>query len=265
MIECKHLTYQSKDIYLGPLDCKLQNGSVLGVLGDRDEDRSLLLALLSGVLAPTEGEVRINGFSMTEETKRAKKQLGYLPPHTHLAEELTVAEQLFFAADTYGLDESLALGRMQRLLDAIALTERRGQLIRRLSPVEKRRLELALVLLHEPEFLLLDNPFAALPTRECAHLWELLNTFAPDKTIFIGAKRSEELRASVDRFLLFENGALASVLEADDAETAVALDAFDARYAAACHAKSAPARRSRLSILLEGNKEENDDTTGGKC
>ncbi len=263
MIECKHLSYRSKQIRLGPLDCKLQNGSVLGVLGDRDEERSLLLALLSGALAPTDGEIRINGFSMTGESRRAKKQIGYLPPHSFLTEELTVTEQLFFAMDAYALEQTHTLGRMQRLLEAIELTEKRGQLIRRLSLVEKRRLELALALLHEPECLLLDNPFASLPTRACTALWELLDTFAPGKTIFIGAKRSTELRTVVDRFLLFEDGALASILDAGDADTDAALDAFDARYAAAHHAKAAPARHSRLSILFEKNEEEIDDAEGG--
>ena len=139
---------------LDGVNLKIDTGSTVAVLGPNGSGKSTLLRLVAGLLRPTAGEVTIAG----REPRAAKARIGYLGHDPHLYPYLTAAENLRFYARLYGVE----LSRAAQLLDAVGLSSRSTSQLRTLSRGEVQRLGLARCLLHDPDYLLLDEPLTGL-------------------------------------------------------------------------------------------------------
>ncbi len=249
MIEFKDLTVTCPGGSLVSFSQKLANGSTYGVWEDRTDGTSLLLSLLSGVISPDMGEVRINGFSMRRDTARAKRCVGSLPRAEMLPEELTVIELLTFVADAYGMNYEKALRRISTLLDEWELSAKRTRTVGKLTPSEQRILCTLTLLLPDPEFYLLDFP-GVLSERERHDIALFFESIPQGRTVFLATGDPALLKAHCEQVLLFENGNLSAMLPPDDVRITSQKPQEEPKNA------SAPIKKSIGSILTEKTKEE---------
>jgi heme exporter protein A len=142
------------------VDLELPHGETLVVIGPNGAGKTTLLRILATLLRPTGGEVIVLGASLPREAWRARGRIGLLGHEPLLYRDLTVAENLRFCARLHGVESPD--GRIGALLDRVGMSRRAGELARNLSAGMAQRVAACRAVLHDPELLLLDEPFAHL-------------------------------------------------------------------------------------------------------
>ena len=141
------------------INLNIPRGLIFGFIGPSGCGKTTTIRLLTGVYRPSDGEVRVIGKHPTNFTPRDRERIGYMPQHFALYPDLTVWENLRFAASIYGVGSGRTK-RIRHLLEFTELQEHRRKLTRQISGGMKRRLSLAATLMHRPELLFLDEPTA---------------------------------------------------------------------------------------------------------
>jgi ABC-2 type transport system ATP-binding protein len=147
-------------------------GTILGVIGPSGSGKTTMIRLLTGTLDPTGGELRVLGQVPRKFSHRAREQIGYMPQHFVLYEELTAAENVSFVASLFGLLWPRRGRRVAEVLKLVDLWDARNRRARQLSGGMQRRLELACALVHEPRLLFVDEPTAGLDPMLRQHVWD---------------------------------------------------------------------------------------------
>lgn len=160
-------------------------GSIFGFIGPSGSGKTTTIRMLTGVYAPSSGQVRVLGSEPQQFTRKLRARIGYMPQHFVLYPNLTVLENLNFAASLYGM--SLLRGKQLRsLLDFVELTDARRRLARDTSGGMQRRLSLAATLVHNPELLFLDEPTAGIDPILRKKFWDHFKDLqAKGNTLFI--------------------------------------------------------------------------------
>jgi ABC-2 type transport system ATP-binding protein len=167
------------------LDLQVPPGTILGFIGPSGCGKTTSVRLLTGIYAPTAGEVRVMGTRPLAFTQDMRARIGYMPQHSVLNPDLTVWENLNFFTSIYGM----GLRRRQRLmelLDFVELTDHNRKLVRQISGGMQRRLGLAATLIHNPELLFLDEPTAGVDPVLRAKFWEHFRQMKDEgRTLFV--------------------------------------------------------------------------------
>ena len=137
-------------------------GVVTALLGPNGAGKTTLMALVTRLFAPAEGRIAVCGFDLETRTREALASMGVVFQRLTLDLDLTVDQNLRYAATLQGLPPSLARERIAEAADRLGLADRRGAMVRTLSGGYKRRVELARALLHRPRLLVLDEPTVGL-------------------------------------------------------------------------------------------------------
>lgn len=146
-------------------------GTILGVIGPSGSGKTTLVRMLTGTLRPTQGELRVLGQEPRKFTHRIREQIGYMPQHFVLYEELTASENVSFVASLFGLLWPRRGRRVREVLKLVELWDARGKRARQLSGGMQRRLELACALVHDPSLLFVDEPTAGLDPMLRQTIW----------------------------------------------------------------------------------------------
>ena len=157
---------------------EVARGEILALVGPNGAGKTTALKLLVGLLEPTAGEARIGGFHITRQPLEAKRLLAYLPDQPFLYESLTVAEQLGFVGGMYGMDPEVLRERADRLANTFGLSDQLHSRIGQLSYGMKSRLAVLLSVLHNPQALILDEPFFGLDPQTLRLMKRLLTEWA---------------------------------------------------------------------------------------
>lgn len=172
------------------IDLKIARGEVFGILGANGAGKTTTLRLLTGIIAPTSGTVRILGIDVVREPDRVRPRIGYVAQAFGLYGDLTAAENLAFYASLYGPPDPAAL---DALLEHHGFSALRGRLARDLSGGYRTRLALLTALAHEPELLFLDEPTAGIDPVTRKELWDLFYALkAEGKTLVVTTHYMEE-------------------------------------------------------------------------
>ena len=155
---------------------QLERGRICGFLGPNGSGKTTTLRMLCGLLTPDAGRGTCLGFDLRSEADSIKLRTGYMTQRFSLYEDLTIAENLQFTAQVYGLDRRRA--RVEAALENLGLLGRRDQLAGTLSGGWKQRLALASATLHEPELLLLDEPTAGVDPKARRTFWDEIHELA---------------------------------------------------------------------------------------
>jgi ABC-2 type transport system ATP-binding protein len=168
------------------LSLTVRRGSFFGFLGPNGAGKSTTIKMLTGLLAPTSGKIRVLGRDLSEKPLEVKQRIGVVPEDLNLFERLTGAEMLAFTGRMYGLGKADIAKRSLELLDLMELRNEPRKLIVEYSHGMKKKLSLACALIHRPEVLFLDEPFEGIDAIASRTLKDLLSRLtARGLTVFL--------------------------------------------------------------------------------
>ena len=157
------------------INLEVNRGSFFGFLGPNGAGKSTTIKMLTGLLAPTSGRLRVLDLDIAEQPIEVKRRIGVVPEDLNLFERLTGAEMLAFTGRMYGLDTETIRQRSRELLDLMELQEDPKKLIVEYSHGMKKKLSLACALIHRPDILFLDEPFEGVDAIASRTLKDLLS------------------------------------------------------------------------------------------
>lgn len=192
VIDVRGLTkrYGNKAVVDG-LDMRVEKGQIYGFLGPNGSGKTTSIRMLCGLLTPDAGEGECLGMNILTQAQLIKRRVGYMTQRFSWYEDLSIAENLTFAARLYGVPNVTAT--VASALDRLGLTERRQQLAGTLSGGWKQRLALAASLLHEPDLLLLDEPTAGVDPKARREFWEHIHNLTADgMTVLVSTHYMDE-------------------------------------------------------------------------
>ncbi len=158
------------------LDMQVRRGEIYGFLGPNGSGKTTFLRILCGLLKPDAGSGTCLGFDVLEQSDAIKRHVGYMTQKFSLYDDLSIAENLRFVADIYGVRN--AKSAVTRMLETLGLEGRGSQLAGQLSGGWKQRLALAACLIHEPNLLLLDEPTAGVDPKARRDFWDEIHRLA---------------------------------------------------------------------------------------
>ncbi|MGF7401104.1 ABC transporter ATP-binding protein [Thermoanaerobacterium thermosaccharolyticum] len=159
VIELEDLTKRFGNITaVDKLSIKVPSGKIFGLLGPNGSGKSTTIRMICGIIRPTSGHGTVLGFDIVKESEKIKKSIGYMSQKFSLYEDLTVKENMDFYSSIYGLDKREKIEREKFITNMMELHDRENQIVGTLSGGWKQRLALGCVLLHNPKFIILDEP-----------------------------------------------------------------------------------------------------------
>lgn len=179
MISAKGLSKEYKNrLVLKEFSLELEAGEVYALIGANASGKSTALKILACLIKPSSGSAQICGYDLSRQPYQIKRILGYLPEDFGVYEELTVWEYLDFFAQSHKLEKRKRMAVISDLLEIFDLTELRNSYTRELSRGLKRKLGLARALVHDPQVILLDEPFDSLDHKSRREVGELVKELA---------------------------------------------------------------------------------------
>lgn len=192
---------------------KLNTGDILGLLGTNGAGKSSTMQMLTGNLAPSEGEISINGIDLLENPKAAKVSLGYLPENPPLYKEMTVMEYLQFCARLHQIPATQIGASCDRAIEQCSLQDVQHRLISHLSKGYQQRTGIAQAILHLPPVIILDEPTVGLDPVQMMEIRELIKTLGENHGIILCTHILSEVQAVCNRVQIINQGKL--VYDAD--------------------------------------------------
>jgi ABC-2 type transport system ATP-binding protein len=190
----KNLTFQAKP------------GEVLGFLGPNGAGKSTTMKMVTGFLPPTEGTVIVCGHDVLENPRAAKARIGYLPEGAPLYPDMTPRSMMKFVGSARGMSSGRIKERMQEVTRLVDLQQVLDQRIETLSKGFKRRVGLALAILHDPDVLILDEPTDGLDPNQKHEVRQLIRSMAKGKVIVLSTHILEEVEAVCTRAMIVSSG-----------------------------------------------------------
>ena len=207
MIEVSHLTKRyGNHLALSDVTFTIPNGQIYGLLGPNGAGKSTTMNILTGCLAATSGEVRIDGVDIFEDPMAAKRHLGYLPEQPPVYMDRTPWEYLRFVARAKGV-KNLAQ-EVDRVMDLTQIADVRDRLIRNLSKGYRQRVGIAQAILGDPDIIILDEPTVGLDPRQITEIRELIQKLGENKTVILSSHILGEVQAVCERLLILSKGKL---------------------------------------------------------
>jgi ABC-2 type transport system ATP-binding protein len=211
-IEISGLTKKFGDfIAVDHLDLKVYKGEIFGLLGPNGAGKTTTIRMLCGLMAPTEGSIKILGYNIPEQRNEAIRKIGYMAQRFSLYEDLTVYENMEFYGKLYGLKGSLLRERILKLLDFLELSEFKDRLAGKLSGGMKQRLALGVALIHNPSLLILDEPTAGVDPSLRRAFWNYFRSLNKEGTTILVTTHYMDEAENCDRIGLMSKGKLIAI------------------------------------------------------
>src|SRR3954471_22390155 len=193
------------------IDLRVEPGEVYGFLGPNGAGKSTTVHMLTTLLPPTAGTARVAGFDIVREGEEVRGAIGAALQQAALDPYLTGREHMRFQAALHGLPKARRVARGEELLDRVGLLSVADRKVGGYSGGMKRRLDLALALVHEPRVLFLDEPTTGLDVRSRTALWDEVSRLASEQgvTVFLTTQYLEEADVLADRVAIVDRGRIA--------------------------------------------------------
>lgn len=209
MIQVSRLTKQYKSIRaVDDISFSVAKAEVFAFLGPNGAGKTTTIKMLTTLLRPTSGQIKINGFDPKTDREKVRQSFGIVFQDPSLDEELTARENLYFHGVLYKVTAKILQKRMQQLLALVNLEEKQNQLVKTFSGGMKRRLEIARGLLHHPKIFFLDEPTLGLDPQTRHQIWEhILQLNKTEKiTIFFTTHYIEEAEKYASQVAIIDGG-----------------------------------------------------------
>ena len=212
MIRAKDLSkfYGAKRA-LSTVSFEINDGETVGFLGLNGAGKTTALRILACDLRPSSGTVEVGGVDAVAEPHEVRKRVGFLPENPPLYAEMTVADYIRFSGELRGMSKHAVKKRMPDVLEITDLTEVSNDLIGTLSHGFRQRVGVAQAIVHQPKFLILDEPTRGLDPVQIVEMRNLIHDLKQNHTVLISSHILTEISQTCDRLLVLGKGELLGV------------------------------------------------------
>jgi ABC-2 type transport system ATP-binding protein len=212
-IEIENLTkYYGDLLAVDHISFQVEQGEVFGFLGPNGAGKTTTQRMLTTLLEPTEGRIRIQGYDLAHDPTPIKKQMGLVPEESHVYTELTAWGNLMFTAKLYRVPGGDRKSRAKELLETFGLWEKRDVKVEEFSKGMRRRLSIAMAIIHKPSLLFLDEPTPGLDAQSARAIRKMIRDLnAGGTTIFLTTHQIEEANQLCDRVAIIDHGQIAAI------------------------------------------------------
>jgi ABC-2 type transport system ATP-binding protein len=190
------------------LSMDVRRGEILGFLGPNGAGKTTSITMICGLLKSDSGEVLVNGLSLSKHIRECRRMMGLCPQNLIIWETLTCLEQLEFMGRLYDLPAKSARKKALELLGFLGLEAKKNKLAKTLSGGMKRRLNIALALVHDPRILILDEPTAGLDPQSRVLVREYIQSLKTGMTVILTTHEMDEADRLSDRVAVIDHGKL---------------------------------------------------------
>ncbi|MHA1688347.1 MAG: ATP-binding cassette domain-containing protein [Promethearchaeota archaeon] len=212
IIEVKNLTKTYKEgnvLAVDDISFSIRKGEVFALLGPNGAGKTTTISILSTILHPTRGEIKVNSYDVLKEPDKVRKSIGIVFQESAVDSEMTGWENLELHAILYGIPKKERRKKIKEVLKLVDLEDKADLYVKNYSGGMKRRLEIARGLIHEPKILFLDEPTLGLDPQTRRKIWEKikeLNQGISHMTILITTHYMEEADELADRICIMDKG-----------------------------------------------------------
>ncbi len=251
MIELRNLTKQfDRFTAVDSLNLTIETGEFFGLLGPNGAGKTTTIGLLSTLLLPTRGEIRIDGKVLNRKTPELKQQISVITQEYSMRQDMNMDEIMEYQGRLYFMPLKKIRARTEELLEFAGLLEFRRRSVRKLSGGMKRKLMVCRALLTEPKILLLDEPTAGMDALSRRQMWNLLRKLNEQRlTILLTTHYMEEAQSLCGRVALMDKGKLEEVNTPEGLIEALGAYAVDEATAEGIESRFFKERESAISYL----------------
>jgi len=185
---------------------EVKTGEILGFLGPNGAGKTTTMKIITCFMAPSDGDVKVNGQSVIEHPEIIKRSIGYLPESNPLYLDMPVLEYLDYVAELQGVPKSKIPDRIVEMVKVCGLDVEKHKKIGELSKGYKQRVGLAQAMIHDPEILILDEPTTGLDPNQIVEIRKLIRELGREKTVILSTHILPEVEATSDRILIINDG-----------------------------------------------------------
>lgn len=209
MIEVKNLTKKyGTNLAVDGISFTIESGKIYGFLGPNGAGKSTTMNIITGCLAPTSGEVYINGHNIIEEPVEAKMHIGYLPELPPLYTDMTPREYLTFVAEAKGIRRDKIREEVDCVMEKTATAHVSRRLIKHLSKGYRQRVGIAQAMLGDPDVIILDEPTVGLDPQQIIEVRDLIKALGEEHTVILSSHILTEVSSVCDHLIVISGGKL---------------------------------------------------------
>ena len=209
VVKVEHLSHRySVQWAIRDINFEIYEKGILGLLGSNGAGKSTTMNIMCGVLNQTEGEVYINGINFREDPIAAKMNIGFLPQKPPLYTDLTVEEYLAYCADLRSVAPKKIRSSVDYAMEKCGITHFRKRLLKHLSGGYQQRVGIAQAIIHNPKFVVLDEPTNGLDPNQILEIRKLVKEIAVDHAVLLSTHILSEVQAMCDDIKMIEHGHL---------------------------------------------------------
>jgi len=212
LIEVQDLTKSFGDkTAVDHISFSVNKGEILGFLGPNGAGKTTTMRVLTGYLPATGGTAKIAGFDVFDDSMEVRRRIGYLPETPPLYFDMTVSAYLDFVARIKNVPAEKRPARVKAALEMAKITDKRDELIKRLSRGYKQRVGLAQAIVHDPDVIILDEPTVGLDPKQIIEVRNLIKGLAGSHTIILSTHILPEVSMTCDRVVIINHGKIVAV------------------------------------------------------
>ncbi len=185
---------------------EVKTGEIVGFLGPNGAGKTTTMKIITCFMAPSSGDVKVNGLSIHDNQDQIKKKIGYLPESNPIYQDMPVLEYLEYAAELHGIPKAKISNRIIEMVRLTGLNEEKHKNIGELSKGYRQRVGLAQAMIHDPEILILDEPTTGLDPNQIVEIRKLIRKVGREKTVILSTHILPEVEATTDRILIINKG-----------------------------------------------------------
>ncbi|GAA5416915.1 linearmycin resistance ATP-binding protein LnrL [Paraliobacillus ryukyuensis] len=209
MLETELLQKKFKDqLAVDGINFYMEKGESIGLLGPNGAGKSTTISMISSLIKPTTGDIRLNGKSVVKNPQLIREVLGVVPQEIALYEELSAYENLKFFGRIYKLRGKELEKKIHSVLNLVGLQERQKDLVKNYSGGMQRRINIAVALLHEPEILIMDEPTVGIDPQSRSYILDMVRQLNEERgmTVLYTSHYMEEVEKLCDRIYIMDHG-----------------------------------------------------------
>lgn len=212
MIEVKNVTKKyGSFVAVDNISFTINDGEVVGFLGPNGAGKSTTMNMITGYIEQTEGNIIVDGFDTIKKSKKAKKEIGYMPEGVPLYTDLTVKEFVTYMAELRKVERKAKKEKVQEVLKETGLDQMQNKLIKNLSRGQKQRVSLAGTLVADPKILILDEPTVGLDPKQITEIRSLIKNLGKKHTVILSSHILSEVSQICDRVIIINKGKIVAI------------------------------------------------------